>query len=251
MANQAEASDGLPYAECMLRLCTIALGVVINRARPMTFQHELRRIEGRRQEVESIAQQACLHLRESSACALMKDHLEHWNWRMHRSYVVSELCRPILAKRERHNEAVGNLRRVCVDALIDTVNAFLKLQNLTFFARTAWAAVHRSLGSGLLLGILGEPARSEHVRLMLDQLITVMSNLEFVDSSEMPAPVTRAVEALQQLNASDRAESSQGDSPHAQMQRILWGTDLRFPQDWATDGMTDDYLGVSLEDVGT
>lgn len=161
---------------------------------------------------------------------------------MHCSYVVSELCKPTLAKRERYkheHELVDDLRRVCIDALVDTVDAFLKLQNLTFFARTSWAAVHRSLGSALLLGILGEPSRSESVRGMIDQLIAVMSNLEFADTSEMPAPVTRAIEALQRLNTGDVEEGSQGDSPHAQMQRILWGVDLRMPKDIDADGFPD------------
>lgn len=175
---------------------------------------------------------------------------------MHYSYVVSELCRPMLAKREQRHRglepgSISNVRRVCINALVDTVDAFLKLQNLTIFARTSWAAVHRSLGSALLLGILKEPARSEAVRLMIQQLITVMSNIEYTDASEMPAPVTRAVDALQRLNivgnrgGSGSAENqiefadnfdtmsppttsepSSGDSPHAQMQRILWGGDM-------------------------
>jgi len=202
----------------------------------MGIQREVQRIKERREEIERIAEHACTHLRDSSVCALMKDHLEHWNWRLHCSYVVSELCKPTLAKRERHNqEVIGNLHRVCIDALIDTVDAFLKLQNLTFFARTSWAAVHRSLGSALLLGILGEPTRNERVRLMIGQLIAVMSNLEYADASEIPAPVTRAVEALQQLNNNEREEGFQGDSPHAQMQRILWGMDLRMPTEGPDD----------------
>ncbi|KAK1760174.1 C6 transcription factor [Echria macrotheca] len=234
MSTPANADGGFSYTECMLRLCTIALDVVSTRSQPMSIQREIQRIEERRAELSSTTEHAQLHLRQSSACALMKDHLEHWNWRLHCSYVVSEMCRPMLAKRQRHSEPkIAELRRVCIDALADTVDAFLKLQNLTFFARTSWAAVHRSLGSALLLGILGEPSKSESVRQMLEQLVSVMTSLEYADASEMPAPLTRAVEALQQLNASqDGSEGSQGDSPHAQMQRILWGADLRLPMEY-------------------
>lgn len=260
-AHPARPADGFSYADCMLQLCTIALDVVRRRAQPVSTQHELQSIEERRRELQTITEGAHIHLRDSSTCALMKDHLEHWNWRMHYSYVVSELCRPMLAKREQRHRgheatSIGDLQRVCINALVDTVDAFLKLQNLTIFARTSWAAVHRSLGSALLLGILKEPARSEAVRLTIDQLITVMSSIEYTDASEIPAPVTRAVEALQRLNivanASGRGGSSghgenqvdfavdgfdtvsppttsdlsSGDSPHAQMQRILWGVDV-------------------------
>jgi len=179
---------------------------------------------------------------------------------MHRAYVVSELCRPLLAKRKPYDEAITNLRRVCIDALVDTVDAFLKLQNLMVFARTSWVAVHRSLGSALLLGILKEPAKSESVRLMLDQLVTVMSNLEYADASEMPAPLARAVEALQMLNVAGASseedspagtgsgETTQSWSPHAEMQRILWGADFtttRSSWELGSDGVADDYSGLS------
>ncbi|KAK4455253.1 C6 transcription factor [Podospora aff. communis PSN243] len=246
-SQPARPPNGFSYTECMLQLCTVALEVVSSRLQPMSIQRKLQMIKERRKEVDIIAEQACAHLRDSSACALMKDHLEHWNWRMHCSHVVSELCKPVLAKRGSQNQdlkdEIASLRKVCIDALVDTVDAFLKLQNLTFFARTSWAAVHRSLGSALLLGILGVPAKCEAVKVMIDQLINVMSNLEFADSSEIPAPVTRAVDALQQLNAKDAEEGSQGDSPHAQMQRILWGADMRIP----TENVADMFPGLSAE----
>jgi len=201
----------------------------------MSTHTEVQRITARREEVRTIDQQSRNHLRESSACDSMKDHLEHWNWRMHRSYVVSELCRPMLAKRDRNDEAVRRLRSTCVEALADTVDAFLHLHNLTVFAHTSWAAVHRSLSSALLLGILKEPARNERVRLLLDKIVAAMSGMEFLDPSEVPSPVSRAIAALVQLNDRNDAEmkaeqsssvssSTDEPSPHAQMQSILWGS---------------------------
>src|SRR3569833_1793234 len=46
--------DGLPYVECMLRFCTIALDVVTRRAAPMSMEQEVMRIEKRRDEVAAI-----------------------------------------------------------------------------------------------------------------------------------------------------------------------------------------------------
>jgi len=228
-ATTGPGPEGFTYADCMLRLCTIALDVVGNRRAPMTTQREVQRIETRREEVRAIGRQASGHLRESSACTSLKHHLEHWNWHMHRSYVVSELCRPMLAKRsDRHDDEVRRLRSVCIEALADTVEAFLHLQNLTVFARTSWAAVHRSLSSALLLGILKESARDSRVRSLLDRLIAVMSSMEYMDASEVPAPVARAVTALVQLNETEGGEFSASPSdegsPHQQMQNILWGS---------------------------
>ena len=227
--------EGFSYADCMLQLCTIALDVVCNRSEKMTLQWEIMRIEKRREEVREIYRQSAIHLRESSACASMKDHLEHWNWHMHRSYVVSELCRPMLAKRsDRRVDEVRRLRGVCIEALTDTVEAFLQLQNLTVVARTSWAAVHRSLSSALLLGIMKESARDDRIHGLLAKLISVMSSMEYLDVSEVPAPVARAVAALQQLNDNDTDDhlstsASDGDSPHQQMHNILWGADSEFP----------------------
>jgi len=216
------------YADCMLQLCTIALDVVGNRRAPMTTQREVQRIDTRREEVSAIDRQSSGHLRDSSACASMKDHLEHWNWHMHRSYVVSELCRPMLAKwSDRHDDEVRRLRGVCVEALADTVEAFLHLQNLTVFARTSWAAVHRSLSSALLLGIMKASARDNRIRSLLERLVAVMSSLEYMDASEVPGPVARAVSALVQLNEAEGSDysmsPSDAESPHQQMHNILWG----------------------------
>jgi len=225
--------DGLSYVECMLQLCAIALDVVNGRSLETRPKQEALRIEERWRGVSTIEEQACNHLRDSSACTSMKDHLEHWNWRMHRSYIITEVCRPILSKHGRHDDVIRRLRAACIEALADTVDAFLHLHNLTAFARTSWTAVHRSLGSALLLGILKEPTRNERVRIMLDKLIAAMLTMEYFDVSDVPAPIRRAVDALTRLNRA--GESARGEaasstesvsdeaSPHAQMNHILWG----------------------------
>ena len=145
----------------------------------------------------------------------------------------------------------------CVRALVDTVDAFLGLQNVTSIARLSWAAVHRALSSALLLGILKEPAREPQVCALLDRLVAVISAPDLAaDSAELPGPIARAVAALTWLNSSeDRLKgswrtvmsaidtqldnqlgsggisnwstpttSNEGGSPHAQMQQILWGS---------------------------
>jgi hypothetical protein len=118
------------------------------------------------------------------------------------------------------------------------VEAFIKLCSFTSFAVSSWAAVHRSLSSALLLGILGEPKQNEHVRIALHRLITILSDMKHTDASELPAPISRAVLALQQLNGeSDGSEiayessghrfrasgMSDSESPLTQVQAILWG----------------------------
>jgi hypothetical protein len=228
--SPSSSLGSLTYNDCMLQLCIIATGVVNGRMARMTTQQEAARIEERQRQVAAIDGRAASHLREQLACASMKDHLEHCNWRMHRAYVVSEICRPMLARRGG-SEVVTRLRAACIDALADTVEAFLSLHNWTVFASNSWAAVHRSLGSALLLGVLREPGRSERARTLLDRLVAVMATMN--TAAALPAPLTRAVAALQELNVgaaqgTTPSESSMGEgaSPHAQVHRILWGTSL-------------------------
>lgn len=232
--SHALGNDTLPYNECMLKLCIIALEIVASRATSTSTHHEVVLIEERRQEILAIQQQESRHLKDVSACTSRANHLEHWNWNMHRSYVISELCRPMITKHQHKDPYIRHLRTICIEALTDTVAAFLNLHSLTTFARTSWAAVHRSLSSALLLGILREPARNETVQKLIKELIAVMSSIEFVDFSEIPAPISRAVAALCRLNVVNGSEpsgsenscvtsSSSETSPHAQMYAVLWG----------------------------
>lgn len=237
--------EGFSYAECMLQLCTIALDIISNSDLRTGTRHstqlETLRPEVRRHAISEIQRQASNHLRDLSACLSMKDILEHWNWKMHCSYVISVLYRPGLAKRVavEQSAAHSDFRTLCIDSLSGTVEAFIKLCSFTTFAMSSWAAVHRSLSSALLLGILGEPKRQEHVRIMLHKLITIMLDMEYSYASELPAPVSRAVVALQELNGEGdndkrpnesgghrtRASSiSESESPLTQVQAILWGS---------------------------
>jgi len=142
-------------------------------------------------------------------CRSMKDQLEHWNFHMHRSYIISELCRPTLASKKKSShlqkdqqDLEKSLRSKCIKNLALTVEAFLGLHNVTKFAAQSWAAIHRSLSSALLLGILGEPRQNDHVRMLLLRLYAVMQEVDSdLDPSEKSAPITRSLEALAKFTA--------------------------------------------------
>jgi len=247
----------------MKRLCKIGLDIVRERSGFQDFQHELLLIIRRRDELAGIMKQASHHLRDVTACKSMKDQLEHWNLYLHRSYMTSELYRPALKRQSADLESAADLRATCIESLADTVHAFLGLENVTSFAKQSWAAVHRSLSSALLLGILKEPSKNERVRLLLDRLIMVILDLNSsLDPAEVSAPIMRSVVALRRLNsrnaeelrlrcsadgisptswndghskaslmfneysnpASLATDSSNEGSPYVMMDKILWGT---------------------------
>lgn len=191
-------------------------------------------VDVRRQEVLAIESNMQPHLRHTSACVCMSHLLEHWNWRMHRSYVLSELLRPALVKDEDDPRADIRYYSLCVEALTETLDAFLNLQSLTAFARTSWAAVHRALSAALLLAILKVPQSNALVHEMINRLISVLTDRENTHASEVSEPVARAVSALSLLNADSKmpmfafdSNNATESSPYAEMENILWGASAK------------------------
>lgn len=212
----------LSYIECMKILCTIGLEIVRERTHHMDFHVELARIQSHRDELSSMMDRAVLHLKDVTACRSNRDQLEFWNLYMHRSYILSELYRATMRRKGTPAE-LQNLRTICMDHLADTVDAFLGLQNVTRFATQSWAAIHRSLSSALLLGILKQPQNSERVHLLLNRLIQVMLNVNSSsDPTEVSAPISRAISALSRLNDPAVVEGS-SSQPH---KHTLWGTQV-------------------------
>jgi hypothetical protein len=186
----------------MKSLCNIGLDIVQGRSELQDYQRVLLFIMERQGELNGIMNRASHHLRDAKACKSMKDQLEHWNLYLHRSYVTSELYRPTLKQSGTKSETTTALQATCIESLANTVDAFLGLENITRFARQSWAAIHRALSSALLLGILKEPAKNQHVRTLLDKLVMVMSDLSLtLDPSEISAPITRSISALRRLNS--------------------------------------------------
>jgi hypothetical protein len=247
----------------MKSLCNIGLDIVQARSELQDYQCELSFIMERHGELAGMMNRASHHLRDATACKSMKDQLEYWNLYLHRSYVTSELYRPTLKQGSGNSETTTALQATCIESLADTVDAFLGLENITRFARQSWAAVHRALSSALLLGILKEPVKNQHVRTLLDKLVAVMSDLNLtLGPSEVSAPITRSLSALRRLNSqavgsvcpggsvdgnlqvlwregeseassmsneppfsvSPTPDKSNGGSPYALMDKILWGT---------------------------
>lgn len=119
---------------------------------------------------------------------------------LHTSYALSELYRPAISPSTSDYELSKAFKQLCIDNLINTVEAYLGLNNTTAFARQSWASMHRALSSALLLGILGEHLRNERARRLVGRFIAVMGDItNSVDPLEISAPVQRGVNALRKL----------------------------------------------------
>jgi hypothetical protein len=215
-----EPAQGLSYIDCMRRLCKIGLDIVQERSTPRPASQRLQRLVELRDQIQQDWNHAKHHLLDITKCRSMTEMLEYWNLYLHRSFILSELCRPSIQSRRRFRDSsdiLNKFRELCIENLANTVDAFLGLHNITKFAMQSWAAVHRALSSALLLGILGEPSRNTRVQSLLSRLSALMSHVVItIDPSEMSAPLARSVEALSKLAAPHRASvsgrSMSGDS---------------------------------------
>lgn len=247
------------YIECMRALCKTGLQIIHERNIHRDSKSEIHHIMETRKKLSALLDNAAGHLRDNTLCRSIKQQLEYWNLYLHKSYITSELCRPVLRKRRKSDlnplDTATSLRKTCIESLADTVEAFIGLQNITQFASQSWAAVHRSLSSALLLGILREPSRNERVYTLLTKLVSVMSSINAgMDPSESSAPITRSIEALKKFlpsqadtpgyntgtTSSSMEEfatppnfaagspfvySSDEHSPYSIMDNILWGAE--------------------------
>jgi hypothetical protein len=193
------------YIKAMRQLCQIGLGIVQERVSLRNKHQHVAQISEFHSRIQAVVNHVESHLADLSQCNSTKEKLEFWNFYLHRSYITAELCRPAIIfsenkKGHRQADITSSLTQLCVENLKNTVDAFLGLQNVTRFANQSWAAVHRSLSCGVLLGILGEPSRDEQIRLLLLRLVSTIHEAHFdVDPAEIPTPVSRSIAALQKL----------------------------------------------------
>lgn len=146
------------YYSSMYRLCKVGLDIVRDRATVMTARETYSRINEHRDSIQSIMRDSAEYLRDSRMCTSLRESLEHWALYLHSSYILAELCRPAISSASADSELARAFKQFCIDNLVNCIEAFLGLQNITPYASQSWASVHRALSSALLLGIMGKQA---------------------------------------------------------------------------------------------
>jgi hypothetical protein len=185
----------------MYRLTKVGLDIVRERATPQDPKATMQRITEQKQELAEIISGATDHLKDSRCCRSSRDQLQHWAMYLHMSYTMSELCRPAISPNAPHSELATSHKTTCIESLVNTVEAFLGLQNINSYASRSWAATHRALSSALLLGILREPKRNEKARMFLDKFVKCLYEVTSdIDPTEIAPPMKRSLEALTKLN---------------------------------------------------
>jgi hypothetical protein len=192
----------------MFEMCSIGLELLKFRATSASRKNDqnLKCLVRYRERILHVCERAQPHLRDKTRIQTMRQQLEYYNLRMHKSHFISEIGRPTLklapylSQGHAYDGLVSELQRTCVECLQDTVEAFLGLQNISNFACHSWAAVHRALSSALLLAIIGRQHDCVEVRHLLQELVRVMSrSISGADPSVLVTPITRAVDCLRRL----------------------------------------------------
>jgi len=207
-SDTAATYGNWPYEECMYRLTSVGLDIVRERATPQDPKATMQRITEQKDELAKIISGAADHLKDSRCGRSSRDQLQHWALYLHMSYIMSELCRPAISPSAPHSELAASHKATCIESLVNTVEAFLGLQNINAYASRSWVATHRALSSALLLGILREPQRNEKARMLLDKFVKCLYEATSeIDPTEIAPPMKRSLQALTKLNSATSATS--------------------------------------------
>jgi hypothetical protein len=200
------------YHSTMFRLCKTQLDIVRDRALTLNPHEQYARIMERREAISQIMRDSAEYLRDSRLCKSTRETLQHWALYLHTSYALSELYRPAISPSTSDADLIKKFKQSCIDNLANTVEAYLGLNNITAYARQSWAAMHRALGSSLLLGILGEHLRNDRARRLIGRFIAVMTDItNSIDPQEISTPLQRGINALRKLKIQEFRPPHFGD----------------------------------------
>lgn len=118
-----------PYHVVMYQISKVGLEIVRDRSRPLDAHEHIARITENRDALTRIMADAAEYLRDSRQCTTSRETLEHWALYLHSSYHMSELCRPAINP-NADVELVKAFKQTCIDNLVNTVEAFLGLNNI-------------------------------------------------------------------------------------------------------------------------
>jgi hypothetical protein len=98
------------------------------------------------------------HLLSRDICRNLHQHLEHLICKIHVSFIISFICRPVTRRSiaQRDNVPIQTLRSRIKESLMDTLKAFLGLAALSVVSLRIWATVHNVLSCSLLLSTWDE-----------------------------------------------------------------------------------------------
>ncbi|KAJ5524150.1 hypothetical protein N7494_010800 [Penicillium frequentans] len=166
----SKAGD-LSYFETLCRVISLALEVVRLRMLSPHAQINFESIQGYKERIQTIMDEAKFYLRDAKWCSTPTEHLERVVLKLHSSYFASELCRPSLKLTANSSDAsTASMRADCVSNLMITVESYIELHNISSHAGRSWIALQRAISSAFLLAVVEEAKSDPKVWNLLRQL---------------------------------------------------------------------------------
>jgi len=205
-------TEGWNYLEGMYQVCQF----ICQRLNPeVTVTATYHQILENCLAVEGIRGKMLPQLRNKEACKSAMDRLHHFAIRLHTSFVMSVCCRPALRRGDKTGFDAAQKRilaQKCKDNLVETVQMFLAMHQLSVIPTRSWAFTYHGLSSAVLLGILGETQADSEVRRLQGDLISALSATAAKEQTPSPSdilktdkdielsgPLSRALAALKNI----------------------------------------------------
>lgn len=149
----AEANTCMSYVESMYAISALTLDMLHGQVlltSPVELYKVLPSYQARLDKIQSTAQE---HLRTKRDCKSLREVQEHLMFRLHLSYISSELYRPVLRVDVARTQQLKAYATKCIYNLTNTVEAAVELQELSRVTACSWELSYRMISSALLLGI--------------------------------------------------------------------------------------------------
>lgn len=167
------------------------------------------------------------HLRGQEACHSIQAIQEFYSLELHRNFVISTFCRPILS-RDGHQSLSGGQVGLILErlqrALKRSVRAFIRLRSVSSHATRSWAFVHNGLTSALLLSFMKETRNEDESRQIQDELIKSLTEGDDILASESASGAAfggqmtnahrkslKALRSLKKISEEERHQKDQSD----------------------------------------
>src|SRR5690606_2690052 len=136
--------------------------------------------------IEKVRAKLVPQIRYKDRCKTVKDRLQHFAVQLHLAFTISVACRPALRRDcPFDEEQKATIANVCKNNLIETVQMFLAMHQLSVIPTRSWAFTYNGLSSALLLGILGDTKADPEIRQLQGDLIAALSATA---AKEQPSP---------------------------------------------------------------
>ncbi|EXM22877.1 hypothetical protein FOTG_09623 [Fusarium oxysporum f. sp. vasinfectum 25433] len=151
------------------------------------------------------------HLQDLQRCTSIQELQEHYSLIVHRYFLLSTLCRPILSSQNKgkfSEEECSMILNRFQGALKRSVCAFIKLRSISNLATRSWAFVHNGLASALLLSFIrqGSDAQVQDSQEILAELVKTLTERSD-DVGQFSAAHKKALRAIQALQRSSVEET--------------------------------------------